>query len=187
MGDDQDADKPDDKRRPAVDADLLLQDHDRQQSRKQWRREADRRRRAERQHADREEPAQHRAELRQAALQMLAVASRPQDAPPGARQYDRRHGQECEQGAPERHLAERIAGELPLHDRIAAGEHHGRTDHVGDPERDLVASPRSCLGNAHRAGPTGRISIRTLFPLRMTAFGAKCTGVCGCCSCGVHA
>jgi hypothetical protein len=27
---------------------------------------------------------------------------------------------------------------LPFHDRIAAGEHHGRADHVGDPERDLV-------------------------------------------------
>jgi hypothetical protein len=58
-----------------------------------------------RQHADREEPAQHRAELRQPALQMLAVASRPQDAPSGARQYDRRDGQECEQGALERDLA----------------------------------------------------------------------------------
>jgi hypothetical protein len=80
---------------------------------------------AERQHADREEPAQHRAELRQAALQMLAVASRPQDTPPGARQHIRRDGQECEQGAPERDLAQRIGGKLPLHDRIAAGEHRG--------------------------------------------------------------
>jgi len=47
MGDDQDADKPDDQRRPAVDADPLPEDHDRQQGREQWRREADRRRRAE--------------------------------------------------------------------------------------------------------------------------------------------
>ena len=39
---------------------------------------------------------------------MLAVASRPQDAPPGARQYDRRDGQEREQRAPERDLAQRI-------------------------------------------------------------------------------
>ena len=31
MGDHQDADKPDHKRRPPVDADFLLQDHDRQQ------------------------------------------------------------------------------------------------------------------------------------------------------------
>src|SRR5438105_7140088 len=106
IGDQQDADKPDDQRRPAVDADLLLQDHDRKQGREQWRREAERRRRAERQNADREEPAQHRAELRQPALQMLTVASRPPDAPSGARQYDRRDGDECEQGAPESDLAE---------------------------------------------------------------------------------
>ena len=107
---------------------------------------------------------------------MLAVPSCPQDAPPGARQYDRRHGQEREQGAPERDLAQRIAGELPLHDRIAAGEHHGRTDHVGDPARDLVASSRSCLGSAHRAGPTGRMSIRTPLSLANDRFRRKAHG-----------
>ena len=93
---------------------------------------------------------------------MLAVASRPQDAPPGARQYDRRDGEECEQGTPERDLAERIRGKLPFHDRIAAGKHHGRADHVGDPERDLVAPRRSQFGDRHRAEPIGRISISTL-------------------------
>jgi hypothetical protein len=93
---------------------------------------------------------------------MLAVASRPPDTPPRAWQYDRRGGQEREQGAPERNLAQRIAGKLPFHDRIAAGEHHGRADHVGDPERDLVAPRRrSHIGDGHRAGPAGRMSIRT--------------------------
>ncbi len=149
MGHHQHADEADEQRRPAVDADFLLQNHDRQQGREQWRREAERRRRAQRQHADREEPAQHRAELRQPALQMLAVALRPPDAPPGARQYDRHDGQECEQGAPERNLAERIGGKLPFHDRIAAGEHHGRADHVSNPERDLVAA-RGRFGGGHR-------------------------------------
>ena len=93
---------------------------------------------------------------------MLAIALRPPDAPPSARQYHRRDGQECEQGAPERNLAQRIAGKLPFHDRIAAGEHHGRADRVGDPERDLVAlGRRSRIGDGHRARPTGRMSIRT--------------------------
>ena len=91
---------------------------------------------------------------------MLAVALRLPDTPPGARQHDRRDGQEREQRAPERNLAQRIGGKLPFHDRIAAGEHHGRADHVGDPERDLVA-PRSRTGDGHRAGPTGRMSIGT--------------------------
>jgi len=137
-------------------------DHDRQQGREQWRREAERRRRSERQHADREEPAQHRAELRQAALQVLAVASRPQDAPSGARQYDRRDGKKGEQGAPERDLAKRISGQLPFHDRIAAGKRHGRADRVGDPERNLVPSRRrSRVGDGHPAGPFGQMSIRT--------------------------
>jgi hypothetical protein len=94
---------------------------------------------------------------------MLAVASRPQDAPPGARQYNRRDRQECEQGAPERDLAQRIGSKLPFHDRIAAGEHRGRADHVGDPERDLVAPRRSFVGDRHRAGLVGRIFIRTPF------------------------
>src|SRR6516225_9830337 len=89
---------------------------------------------------------------------MLAIASRPQDAPPGAWQYDRRDGQEREQGTPERDLAQRIAGKLPFHDRIAAGEHRGRADHVSDPERDLVAPCRNHVGDRHRAGPIGRIS-----------------------------
>src|SRR5256885_3513382 len=52
----------------------------------------------------------------QPALQMLAVASRPPDAPPGARQYDRRDAEECEQGTPARDLAERVRGKLPFHD-----------------------------------------------------------------------
>jgi hypothetical protein len=61
-----------------------------------------------------------------------------------------------------RPFAQRIAGKLPFHNRIAAGEHDGRADHVGDPERDLVAPRRrSHIGDGHRAGPTGRMSIRT--------------------------
>jgi hypothetical protein len=86
---------------------------------------------------------------------MLAVASRPQDTPPGARQYNRRDRQECEQGAPERDLAQRIGGKLPFHDRIAAGEHRGRADHVSDGERDLVAPRRTHFGDRHSAGPIG--------------------------------
>ena len=74
---------------------------------------------------------------------------------------DRRDGQECEQGTPERDLAQRIGGKLPLHDRIAAGEHQSRADHVGDPERDLIAPRRSHVDDCHRAGPIGRLSIRT--------------------------
>src|SRR5215467_5309767 len=92
---------------------------------------------------------------------MLAVASRPQDAPPGARQYDRRDGKKGEQGAPERDLAQRISGKLPFHDRIAAGKHHGRADRVGDPERDLVAPRRSRVGDGHLAGSIGRMTILT--------------------------
>jgi hypothetical protein len=76
--------------------------------------------------------------------------------------YDRSDGQKCEQGASERDLAQRIGGELPFHERIAAGEHHGRADHVGNPERDLVAPGcRSHIRDGHRGGPIGRMSIRT--------------------------
>src|ERR1700756_1853757 len=95
---------------------------------------------------------------------MLAVASRPEDAPPSAWQYDRRDGEECEQGAPERDLPQRIGGKFPFHNRIAPGEHRGRADHVGDPERDLAAPRRrSHICDGHRAGPFVRIFIRTPF------------------------
>jgi len=51
---------------------------------------------------------------------------------------------------------------LPFHDRIAAGEHHGRAEHVGDPERDLIAPRRRAhSGDGHRAAPIGRTFIRT--------------------------
>src|SRR5436305_11824295 len=91
---------------------------------------------------------------------MLTVALRSEDTPSGAWQYDRGDGQEREQGAPERHLAKRIGGKLPFHNRIAAGEHEGRADHVGDPERDLVApGRRGRIGDGHRVRPIGRISL----------------------------
>ena len=51
--------------------------------------------------------------------------------------------------APERNLAQRIASKLPLHDRIAAGEHRSGTDHVSDAERDLVdwLRPATLMGH----------------------------------------
>jgi hypothetical protein len=151
LRDDHDADETHDQGGPSVYPHLLLQDHDGQQGREQWCREADCRCRAERQHADREKPTQHRAELRQAALQMLAVAIRAQHGEPGARQYDHRYREEGEQGASERDLAQRIAFKLPFHDRIAAGEHHGRADHIGDAARDLVAPRNQRVEDGHPA------------------------------------
>jgi hypothetical protein len=82
---------------------------------------------------------------------MLAVAVRAQHGETGARQYDRRYGQEREQRAPERDLAQRIAVKLPFHDRIAAREHHGRQDHVEDAARDLVAPRDERIWGGHQA------------------------------------
>jgi hypothetical protein len=79
-------------------------------------------------------------------LQVLAIAPGAQHRQPGARQHDRRHRQKREQRAAERDLAERVGRELPFDDRIAAGEHHRRGDHIGDAARDLVAPRRQHRG-----------------------------------------
>ena len=62
--------------------------------------------------------ADHRAELRQPALQMLAIAARAQHRQPGARQDHRRDRQKREQRAEKRDLADRVGLQLPFDDRV---------------------------------------------------------------------
>ena len=151
MRHDEDADKPDDQRRPAVQPDLFLQDQARQQRREERRRKADRDRRAERQQAKRHEHAGHRAELRQPALQMLAVAVGAQHGEPGARQDHPAHREKREGRAEKRHLADRVERHLPFDDRIDTGEHHRRQNHVEDAARDLIAPRDERIWGGHQA------------------------------------
>ena len=83
--------------------------------------------------------------MRQPALQMLAIAARAQHRDPGARQDHRRDRGKREQRAEKRDLADRIGLQLPFDDRVDAGEHDRRGDHIGDAARDLVAPRRLCL------------------------------------------